>query len=115
MTNTGVCSCSARLNASLAIEKHSLTLDGISMGCLVSPCESEATKADVALRGARRKAGGRADALDVPDHAGNLNVVSEAGELRHQRDARAGGGGHGARAAQPAPSTMPIAASSSSA
>ena len=45
MTNTGVCNCSARSNASLAMLKHSLTLDGISMGWRVSPCDKRATKA----------------------------------------------------------------------
>ena len=40
MTNTGVCNCSARSKASLAMLKHSATEHGISMGCLVSPCES---------------------------------------------------------------------------
>ena len=53
---------------------------------------------NVALRGARGQAGGGPDALDVPDHAGDFGVVSQAGKLRHQRNARAGGGGHGARA-----------------
>ena len=53
---------------------------------------------NVALRGARGQAGGRADALDVPDHAGNFGVVGQTGELRHQRNARPGGRGHGARA-----------------
>ena len=38
------------------------------------------------------------DALDVEDHAGHLGVVAQAGKLRHQRDARPGGRGHGARA-----------------
>ncbi len=53
---------------------------------------------NVALRGARRQAGGRPDALDVPDHSRNFGVVGEAGKLRHQRDAGPGGRGHGARA-----------------
>ena len=43
MTNTGVCNCSARSKASLAMVKHSATLQGISMGWRVSPCESLAT------------------------------------------------------------------------
>ena len=72
--------------------------DGISIGWWVSPCESEAVEADVALRGARRQAGGRPHALDVQDDAGNFDVVAKADELGHQRNARAGGGGHGARA-----------------
>ena len=54
-------------------------------------------KLDVALRGARRQSGGRSDALNVPDHARNFDVVAQPGELRHQRNARSGGGRHGAR------------------
>ena len=46
---------------------------------------------DVLLRGAGRQAGRRADALDVEDHRRQLGVVGQAGELGHQRDARAGG------------------------
>ena len=98
MTKIGVCSCSARSNASLAIVKHSSTEPGNSMDVLgVAVRESVATK-DVALRGARRQSGGRPDALDVPDHARNFGVVAQAGELRHQRDSGSGGRGHGARA-----------------
>ena len=52
----------------------------------------------VALRGAGGQAGGGADALHVEDHRGNFGVVAQADELRHQRDAGPGGGGHGARA-----------------
>ncbi len=52
----------------------------------------------VALLVARGHPGGGADALDVEDDAGQLGEVAEAGELRHQRDAGAGGRGHGARA-----------------
>ena len=52
---------------------------------------------NVALRGARGQTGGRTDALDVPDHAGNFRVVGEAGKFCHERNARAGGRGHGAR------------------
>ena len=49
---------------------------------------------DVLLRGPGRQAGRRADALDVEDHRRDLGVVGQAGELGHQRDARAGGRGH---------------------
>ncbi len=52
----------------------------------------------VALRGARGQAGGGPDALNVPDDGGHLDVVTEPGELRHERNAGTGGGGHGARA-----------------
>ena len=38
----------------------------------------------VALRGARRQAGARPNALDVPHHRRDLGVVAIAGELRHQ-------------------------------
>ncbi len=55
-------------------------------------------EADVALRSARRQPSRRPHALDVPDDAGNLDVVAEAGELGHQRDAGSSSGGHGARA-----------------
>jgi hypothetical protein len=41
--------------------------------------------------------------------------VGQADELGHQRDARARGGGEGARAVPAAPTTMPMEASSSSA
>ena len=58
----------------------------------------ERGRENVALRRARGQAGGRADALDVPDDAGDFDVVGESGELRHQRDAGAGGRGHAARA-----------------
>ena len=68
------------------------------MGCLVSPCEKLGHELNVALRGARRQSGGGPDALHVPDDAGNLDVVPQPGKLRHQRNARPGGGGHGARA-----------------
>ena len=50
------------------------------------------------LRGAGRQAGRRADALDVEDHRRHLGVVGQAGELGHQRDARAGGRRHRAGA-----------------
>ena len=53
---------------------------------------------DVLLRGAGRQAGRRADALDVEDHRRQLGVVGQAGELGHQRDARAGGRRHRAGA-----------------
>ena len=53
---------------------------------------------DVALRGARRQAGRRPDALDVENHARDFRVVGEAGELAHQRDAGPGGRRHRARA-----------------
>ena len=98
ITKTGVWNCSARSNASMAMLKHSSGEDGNSMGCLVSPCESRAVRKHVALRGARRQTGGRPDALHIEDHRGNLGVVAEAHEFRHQRDARSGGGGHRARA-----------------
>ena len=52
----------------------------------------------VALRGARRQAGRRPDALDVEDHRRRLGVVRQAGELAHQRDAGAGRRGHRPRA-----------------
>ena len=42
---------------------------------------------DVALRGAGRQTRRRSHALDVEDHAGNLRVVGQPGELAHQRDA----------------------------
>ena len=54
-------------------------------------------KLDVALRGARWQSGGRTHALDVPDDAGNFDVVAQSGELRHQRNSWSGSGGHGAR------------------
>ena len=44
MTKTGVCNCSARSNASPAMLKHSAGELGNSIGCLVSPCDSLATK-----------------------------------------------------------------------
>ena len=97
-TNTGVWNRSARSNASIAIVKHSSIEPGSSRMCRVSPCDRPAGERDVLLRGARRQAGGRADALDVEDHRGNLGEVGQAGELGHQRDAGAGGRGHRARA-----------------
>ena len=53
---------------------------------------------DVSLRGAGRQAGRRTHALDVEDHAGHFRVIRQAGELPHQRDARARGRRHRARA-----------------
>ncbi|OIQ79745.1 hypothetical protein GALL_385050 [mine drainage metagenome] len=52
----------------------------------------------VGLLGARGHAGGRAAALHVEDHRGDLGEVGQAEEFLHQGDARAGGGGEGARA-----------------
>ena len=51
----------------------------------------------VSLHGAGRHSGGRADALDIEDDPGQLSEIAQAGELRHQGDARTGGGGHGTR------------------
>ena len=53
---------------------------------------------DVGLLRARRHAGRGAAALHVDDGHRDLGEVREADELAHQRDARAGGGGEGARA-----------------
>ncbi len=52
---------------------------------------------DVALRSSRRQSGRRANPLDVPDDAGNLHVIAQSRELRHQRNAWSGGGGHRTR------------------
>ena len=49
----------------------------------------------VALGGAGGEPGGRPDPLHVEDHAGDLGVVAEPGELAHERDSRAARGGHG--------------------
>ena len=49
---------------------------------------------DVALGRARRQAGGGPEALHVDDDRRHLGVVGEAGELGHQRDARARSGRH---------------------
>ena len=54
---------------------------GMSMMCLVSPCERNAVVQQVALRGAGRQAGRRPDALDVEDHRRRFRVVRQAGEL----------------------------------
>src|SRR5437660_863075 len=51
---------------------------------------------DIALRGARRKAGGGTDAFHVEDDGGDFGVVAQADEFAHERDAGAGRGGHGA-------------------
>ena len=53
---------------------------------------------EVGLRGAGGQPGGGTDALDVPHHGGDLGVVAVAREFRHQREPRARGRGHGARA-----------------
>src|SRR5262249_42040044 len=52
---------------------------------------------NVALRCSRRQTSGRPDALDIPNHRGDFDVISKAGKLRHQRDTRASGRSHGAR------------------
>src|SRR5262249_32439506 len=58
----------------------------------------EIAHAGGALLDAGAQDSARANALDVPDDAGALGEVGIAGVLGHQRDAGAGGGGHGARA-----------------
>ena len=57
----------------------------------------ERRRDDVALCGAGGQPGGGPDPLDVEDHAGDLGVVAQAGQLGHERDARAARGGHGPR------------------
>ncbi len=52
----------------------------------------------VALLRARGKARGGAHALHVEDYRGDVGVVAQADEFRHERDARSGGGSHGAGA-----------------
>ena len=96
--NTGVWKRSARSKASLAMWKHSLGLAGNSRMCLVSPWRGVGAGQDVPLLGARRHAGRRAGPLHVDDHRRDLGVVGQADQLAHQRDARPGGGGEGARA-----------------
>ena len=50
------------------------------------PVRRVGTEEDVALLGARRHPGRWADALDVEEDAGDLGVVRESDELRHERD-----------------------------
>ena len=96
ITKTGVWNCSARSNASIAIvstlrprtEEHDV------LGVAV---REERRLEQVALRGARRQAGGGSDPLDVEDHGRRFGVIRQARELAHQRDAGAGRGRHRAR------------------
>ena len=53
---------------------------------------------DVPLHRPRRQAGRGADALDIEDDRGDLGVVAEPGELRHERDPGARSRRHGAGA-----------------
>ncbi len=52
---------------------------------------------DVALLGPRRHARGGTGALHVHDHGRDFREIGQPDELRHQRDAGAGGRGEGAR------------------
>ena len=67
------------------------------MGCRVSPCDSLATNSMSPCEVRVGKSSGRANPLDVPDDARNLDVIAKTRELGHERNARACGGGHGAR------------------
>jgi hypothetical protein len=97
MTKTSVWNCFGQIESVEAMLKHSdrarnqHDVLGIAVG---KKCGGK----NIALRSARGQAGGRADALDVPDDAGNFRVVGQAGKLRHQRNPGAGGRGHAARA-----------------
>ena len=62
---------------------------------------------NVALRGAGREPGRRADPLDVEHDPGQLGVIRQARELRHQRDARTGSGRHRPRTRPPRPDDHP--------
>ena len=81
----------------------------------MSPCDRRAVDQDVALRRARRQAGGRPDALDVEDDRGNLGVVAETGELAISEMPGPDVEVIARAPAQLAPRTMPMAAISSSA
>ena len=74
-------------------------------GC-VSPCDSACDEREVALRGARRQAGARADALDVPDHRRDLGVVAVARRTRSSARCR-GPRSRSSRARRPSPRPAP--------
>src|SRR5438270_4356702 len=56
---------------------------------------------DVTLHGTGRQTGRGPHTLDVKDHSRYLSVISQADKFSHQRDARSGSGGHGARTGPP--------------
>ena len=58
----------------------------------------EGRRKQIRLLGARGQACRRPGALHVDDDGGNLGIVAQAAELRHQRHSGTGGRGHGARA-----------------
>ncbi len=97
MTNTGVWNCSARSNASMAMLKHSSGEDGNSIGCRVSPCDSSAVDrmSPCAVRVGRPVEGPTRCTSKIT--AGNLGVVAQAHELRHEGNAGTRGRSHRAR------------------
>ena len=57
----------------------------------------EVREEQVALAGARGQAGARSHARDIPKHSRDFSEVSQAGEFRHQADARTAGAGQRTR------------------
>ena len=98
ITNTGVCrrsarssDCAGELEALVGILREQQHVLGVAV-------RGVGAGEQVGLLGARGHAGGRAAALHVDDGRRDLGEVGQADELGHQRHARAGGGGEGARA-----------------
>ena len=92
MTNTGVCSRSARSKAAAPNLKASAGSSGNSSTCLVSPCEAYAQEmmSVCCVRVSVPDQG--SGALHVEDHRRNFGEIGEPEKLLHQRDARARGG-----------------------
>ena len=103
MTNTSVCSRSARSKALAANSNASAGSSGIRSTCLVSPCEAKAQDEQVRLLRAGRHAGRRAAALHVEHYDRDFREIGEAEEFLHQRNAGARGRGEGARAVPAGP------------
>jgi hypothetical protein len=97
ITNTGVCSRSARSSAAAHARS---TRSGPAAAAARAWCRRARRRRcqQVGLLRARGHAGGRAAALHVDDGDRDLGEVGQADELGHQRHAGARGGGEGARA-----------------
>ena len=98
MTKIGVCSRSARSNASAPNSKHSARILGQQQHVLRVAVRRVRARDEVRLLRARRHAGRRAAALHVEQHRRNLGEIGEPEEFLHQRNAGARRRGERARA-----------------
>ena len=98
MTKIGACSRSARSKERGGEGEAFVRVGRQQQDMLGVAVRGIGADGQVRLLGPRRHAGRRAAALDVEDHRGDFGEIGEADEFLHQRDARAGGRGEGARA-----------------